>query len=82
MSLAENSPGRDVPSPDSGIDHRESSSEDIKEKDSEFARPTVAPALTFPEGGLDGWLAVTGGYVLTLNRPCLVETSGLTETRF
>lgn len=67
MSLSEKtSHSHDLQSQeDSPLNRRESSSENIK-TDVE-ASPAPAPTLTFPEGGLQGWLTVAGGYDLNLS---------------
>jgi MFS family permease len=66
------------------MNHRESSSEDIKEKDSDYVHAAVAapPPLSFPEGGLQGWLAVTGGFLTLFCAAGTMQSFGVYENYY
>lgn len=62
--------------------NRESSSEYINDEKKNLEMTAAPPALTFPEGGLHGWLAVAGGYV-PLDNPFLnLDARRVPNSRF
>ena len=79
MSLSEKtSHSHDLQSREnSPLNRQESSSENIK-TDVE-ASPASAPALTFPEGGLQGWLTVTGGFLTLFCAAGTMQSFGVYE---
>lgn len=46
------------------------------------SRMSAASSLTFPEGGLDGWLAVTGSFCAMVNVFGLINSSAVFESYF
>ncbi|KAE9405270.1 MFS general substrate transporter [Gymnopus androsaceus JB14] len=82
MSLTENI----TRSPDAesfqGDMNRESSSEYINDEKKNLEMTAAPPALTFPEGGLHGWLAVAGGFLTLFCAAGTMQSFGVYENYY
>ncbi|KIK55203.1 hypothetical protein GYMLUDRAFT_47953 [Collybiopsis luxurians FD-317 M1] len=70
---------QNVPSVSSAANHRVSSSEDL---DMEANKAAAPPPLTFPEGGLQGWLTVLGGFLTLFCAAGTMQSFGVYENYY
>ncbi|KAF5381427.1 hypothetical protein D9757_009053 [Collybiopsis confluens] len=73
---------RDTPSADSPSNLRASPIEDFGEKNLEASKVAATAALTFPEGGLQGWLTVLGGFLTLFCAAGTMQSFGVYENYY